>query len=133
MSRKVLSLEQRVGGAMSHGAYNVASFPEFQQPYNVSSGGRRVGGRKSGGARKKATRQMPSEDPSEPVSVAPVKKTRKSRKVPTASEPIKTKRKPSKYNLFVRDNMDKVLLLHLAPKDRMKKIAELWKKSKENC
>jgi hypothetical protein len=29
--------------------------------------------------------------------------------------------------------MDKVLLLHLAPRDRMKKIAELWKKSKENC
>ena len=121
MSSKYLSLQQRVGGAMSHGAYNVASFPEFQQPYNVSSGGKRVGG-----ARKK----VPSEEPSSKLPVAP-KKTRAKRQVP--SDSAKPKRKPSKYNLFVRDNMDKVLLLHLAPRDRMKKIAELWKKSKENC
>ena len=122
MSSKYLSLQQRVGGAMSHGAYNVASFPEFQQPFNVSSGGKRVGG-----ARKKASRIVPSEEPSSKLP----KKTRTKRQVP--SDSAKPKRKPSKYNLFVRDNMDKVLLLHLAPKDRMKKIAELWKKSKENC
>ena len=125
MSSKYLSLQQRVGGAMSHGAYNVASFPEFQQPFNVSSGGKRVGG-----ARKKvskASRVAPSEEPSSKLP----KKTRTKRQAP--SDSAKPKRKPSKYNLFVRDNMDKVLLLHLAPRDRMKKIAELWKKSKENC
>ena len=121
MSSKYLSLQQRVGGTMSHGAYNVASFPEYPQPFNVSSGGKRVGG-----ARKKASR-VPSEEPSSKLP----KKTRIKRQVP--SDSAKPKRKPSKYNLFVRDNMDKVLLLHLAPRDRMKKIAELWKKSKENC
>jgi hypothetical protein len=128
MSSKYLSLQQRVGGAMSHGAYNVASFPEYPQPFNVSSGGKKVGG-----ARKKpskASRIALSEEPSSKLPVAP-KKTRAKRQVP--SDSAKPKRKPSKYNLFVRDNMDKVLLLHLAPRDRMKKIAELWKKSKENC
>ena len=139
MSSKFLSLSQRTGGSMSRGAYNVAEFPEFVQPYNTSSGGMRGGAKKSTRQtpsgetkkpRKKAVRQIPTEvEDAEPVS-EPVssKKPRKKRQVP--SEGGKPKRKPSLYNIFVRDNMDKVLLLHLAPRDRMKKIGEMWQTHK---
>jgi hypothetical protein len=132
MSSKVLSLAQRTGGAMSKGAYNVAEFPEFNQPYNTSSGAT------TGGARKKSTRQTPSTESKKPrkkstrqMPTEVAESTTKTRKKKDPCDP-KPKRKPSMYNMFVRDNMDKVLLLHLAPRDRMKKIAELWRSKNKN-
>ena len=129
MSSKVLSLAQRTGGTMARSAYNVAEFPEFNQPYNTSSGA-------TGGARKKSTRQTPTE-PKKPRKKSTrqmpsevAESTTKSRKKKDPCDPNKPKRKLSAYNMFVRDNMDKVLLLHLAPRDRMKKIAELWRSQK---
>lgn len=136
MSSKFLTLSQRTGGTMARGAYNVAEFPEFKQPYNTSSGA-------TGGARKKSTRQTPSTEPKKPRKKATRQTptevaestfrsaTTKTRKKKDPCDPNKPKRKPSAYNMFVRDNMDKVLLLHLAPRDRMKKIAEMWRESKK--
>jgi len=90
----VLTLQQRTGGAMAVGSENVASLPEFPQPYNISSGG-----------------------------AVKVKKSKK------PIDPNKPKRKLSAYNLFVKTEMPK--LKNVAPKDRMKKLGEMWKESKK--
>ena len=44
-------------------------------------------------------------------------------------DPSKPKRKLSAYNLFVKSEMPK--LKDVAPKDRMKKLGEMWKASKK--
>ena len=46
----------------------------------------------------------------------------------------KTKRQPSKYNLFVSENITKLKEENpeLNRQDLMKKVSELWKKQKDN-
>ena len=44
-------------------------------------------------------------------------------------DPSKPKRKLSAYNIYVKENMSK--LKDVAPKDRMKKLGEMWKASKK--
>ena len=44
-------------------------------------------------------------------------------------KPPRAPRKPSAYNLFVKENMSK--LSNIPAKERMKKLGEMWKEQKE--
>lgn len=84
---------------------------------------------KLGGAMSVGSQNVLSE-PSFPapfnVSSGGSKPTKRVKKV---SDPSKPKKKLSAYNLFVRSEMPK--LKDVAPKDRMKKLGEMWKESKK--
>lgn len=53
----------------------------------------------------------------------------KPKRVKKVVDPSKPKRKLSAYNIYVKENMPK--LKDVAPKDRMKKLGEMWKASKK--
>lgn len=46
-------------------------------------------------------------------------------------KPVKTKRTPSAYNLFVKEHMSK--LVDVPAKERMGKLGEMWKAEKEKA
>ena len=43
---------------------------------------------------------------------------------PVSEEKVKVKRAPSKYNIFVRENISQ--FKDFAPRERMSKVGELW-------
>ena len=84
-------------------------------------------------------------EPEVVVDDAPVKKVRQKRakkfivedveevedktdEKPT-EKPVKKKRAPSAYNLFVKETIPK--LSHIPPKERFAEVSKLWKKQKE--
>ena len=72
---------------------------------------------------KKPKEEEPSDDRSEEVVVEEPKKVKKVKKV-------KAKRKPSAYNLFVKDLYHTKEIQAVEPKKRLKAIAERWRKEK---
>jgi len=47
----------------------------------------------------------------------------------TDDKPVKKKRAPSAYNIFVKETIPK--LTHIPPKERFSEVSKLWKKHKE--
>ena len=96
-----LSLQQKLGGAMSVGSQNVLSEPSFPAPFNISSGG------------------------SKPSS----KHKRVKKVVADPNNPNKPKKKLSAYNLFVKAHMKD--FKDMPAKQRMSAVAKLYKESKK--
>lgn len=88
------------------------------------------------------TLEFKAENPRPPAGLASKAGRKKAEITPVADEPvepeeqllltpkIKTKRLPSKYNLFVKEHMQKDEVKKLAPKERFSHISKLYKDSK---
>jgi len=82
--------------------------------------------------RKKAEKKV-EETVSEEVVEQPKRKPRKKQEVVeggSVEKPVKEKRPPSAYNLFVKNAYKSKEVQKLPPKERFAKVAELWHKEK---